>query len=190
MLIHNNQNFQMDKKPCHVMVLELSVIKLLKKKRQKPMKRQETHRMRIEILNSKILSHILIWPPHQPFQFHIPPLIAATRPFFLFTFSLSQLPPTFFSLSSYFPILTKVNTQKAFVYIKNIDTTNVRNKRPNNLAEFTIIIIKNHYVHVQRQSNWEALSSLCRFPQLLFLRFSLTSGFSSFCFLEILLVRK
>jgi hypothetical protein len=45
MLIHNksnlNQNFQMDKKPCHVMVLELRVIKLLtKKKRQKPMKKK------------------------------------------------------------------------------------------------------------------------------------------------------
>jgi hypothetical protein len=48
MLIHNksnlNQNFQMDKKSCHVMVLELRVIKLLtkkkKKKRQKPMKKK------------------------------------------------------------------------------------------------------------------------------------------------------
>ncbi len=38
MLIHNksnlNQNFRMDKKPCHVMVLELSVIKLLTKKKR------------------------------------------------------------------------------------------------------------------------------------------------------------
>jgi hypothetical protein len=42
MLIHNksnlNQNFQMDKKPCHVMVLELRVIKLLTKKKKKGQK--------------------------------------------------------------------------------------------------------------------------------------------------------